>query len=280
MNEFEGFVEVPGGRIWTQAAGEGAGVVLIHAGIADARMWDPQWTALAAGHRVVRYDTRGFGRSETADVEFSNRADLVAVMDAAGIDRATLVGCSRGGVIALDTAIEHPDRVSGLAWVCGGLGGFEVEDTPEELALGHREEALYEARDWEGLADLDVEIWVDGIGQPAGRAPEGVRRLVRTMCLETYVQEKVAGRPIPLRPPAAERLAEIRVPVLAIVGSLDPRATSLAADAIVAGVEGARRIDVPGVAHLPSLERPDWFTSTLLDFLDRPDPASNTIRSS
>ena len=88
MSDFEGYVAVPGGRIWAQAAGEGTGVVLVHAGIADARMWDPQWEALAARHRVVRYDTRGFGRSETADVPFSNRADLVAVMDAAGLDRA------------------------------------------------------------------------------------------------------------------------------------------------------------------------------------------------
>ena len=151
--------------------------------------------------------------------------------------------------------------------MCGGLSGLEIEETPEERALGEREEALYEARDWEGQADLDIEIWVDGVGQPAGRAPESVRRLVRQMCLDTSLQEKVEGRPIRLDPPAVGRLDEIRVPLLAIVGELDLPSVSIAADALVDGVAGARRIDVPGVAHLPSLERPEWFTETLLAFL-------------
>lgn len=74
MTAFEGFVEVPGRRLWAEWTGDGTGVVLVHAGIADARMWDSHWAALAARHRVVRYDTRGFGRSETGDVPFSNRA--------------------------------------------------------------------------------------------------------------------------------------------------------------------------------------------------------------
>ena len=267
MTDFEGFVPVPGGRIWAQGSGSGRGVVLVHAGIADARMWDPQWDALAAGHRVVRYETRGFGRTETDDVEFSDRADLVAVMDAVGVERAAVVGCSRGGQIAVDAAIEHPDRFDALVWVCGGVSGLEIEETPEERALGEREEALYEAHDWAGQADLDVEIWVDGVGQPAGRAPESVRRLVRQMCLDTSLQEKVEGRPIRLDPPAVGRLGEIRVPLLAIVGELDLPSVAIAAGALVDGVAGARRIDVPGVAHLPSLERPEWFTETLLAFL-------------
>ncbi|MEO5965145.1 MAG: alpha/beta fold hydrolase [Candidatus Limnocylindrales bacterium] len=267
MSDFEGFVETNGARIWAQAAGDGPGVVLVHAGIADARMWDPQWSALAAGHRVVRYDCRGFGRTDTDDVAFSNRADLVAVMDATGVDRAVLVGCSRAGSIVIDTALEYPDRVAGIAWVCGGLSGSEVEDTPEELAMFERGEALVQVKDWAGLADLDVAIWIDGVGQPAGRAPAAVRDLVRTMCLETYEQEKVEGQPIVLDPPALERLGEIRVPVLAISGDLDMAATAIVAGQLVAAIPGARRIDLPGVSHLPSLERPEWFTETLLGFL-------------
>ena len=113
LERWQGYVDVPGGRLWTEVAGSGPGIVLVHAGVADARMWDPQWTGLAAGHRVVRYDTRGFGRTETDDVEFSNRADLVAVMDTAGLASAVLVGSSRGGSIVLDTALEFPGRVAG-----------------------------------------------------------------------------------------------------------------------------------------------------------------------
>lgn len=263
----EGFVAVPGGRLWAQWAGEGSGVVLAHAGIADARMWDPQWEALAARHRVVRYDLRGFGRSDVEHVTFSNRDDLVAVMDAAGLDRAVLVGCSRAGQIVVDTALEFPDRVAGVVWVCGGLSGSELEDTPEEQAVFARGEALEAAKDWAALADLDVAAWVDGIGQPAGRAPGPVRDLVRRMAFETYVQEKPYGDPIQLDPPAAGRLAELRMPLLAVVGLLDIAAVPATADLLVAEVAGARRLDAPGVAHLPSLERPEWFTDRLLEFL-------------
>jgi pimeloyl-ACP methyl ester carboxylesterase len=264
---FEGFVPVVGGRLWAQWAGEGAGVVLAHAGIADARMWDPQWEALTARHRVVRYDLRGFGRADVEPVAFSNRADLVAVMDAAGLERAVLVGCSRAGSIAVDTALEFPDRVSGIAWVCGGLAGTDMEDTPDEQASFARSEALEAAKDWAALADLDVEIWVDGIGQPSGRAPAAVRDLVRRMTYETYVQEKPYGDPVVLDPPAAARLGELRVPILAIVGLLDIAATAKTADMLVAGVSGARRVDLAEVAHLPNLEKPEWFTRTLLAFL-------------
>ena len=261
---FEGFVPVEGGRLWAQWAGEGTGVVLAHAGIADARMWDPQWDALAAAHRVVRYDLRGFGRADTTHTAFSNRADLVAVMDAADLDRAVLVGCSRAGSIVIDTALEFPDRVSGIVWVCGGLSGTDVEDLPEEQAVFARSEALEAAKDWAALADLDVEIWIDGIGQPAGRAPAAVRDLVRRMTYETYTQEKPYGDPVVLDPPAAARLDEIRVPLLAIAGLLDIAATATVADLLVAGVPGARRVNLPDAAHLPNLERPEGFTETLL----------------
>jgi pimeloyl-ACP methyl ester carboxylesterase len=266
-HEYEGFVPVVGGRLWAQWAGEGTGVVLAHAGIADARMWDPQWDALAARHRVVRYDLRGYGRADVEHVAFSNRADLVAVMDAAGLDRAVLVGCSRAGSIVIDTALEHPDRVSGIVWVCGGLSGWDAEDLPHEQAVFERSEALEAAKDWAALADLDVGTWVDGIGQPAGRAPAAVRELVRRMTFETYVQEKPYGDPIVLDPPAATRLGELRVPLLAIAGLLDIAATAALAGALVAGVPGARRLDLPDVAHLPNLEKPEWFTETLLAFL-------------
>jgi 3-oxoadipate enol-lactonase len=267
MSDFEGFVDVPGGRVWAQVAGEGPAVLLIHAGIADARMWDPQWAALTAGHRVARYDTRGFGRTDTDAVPFSNRADAIAVLDAAGIDRAVVVGCSRGGSIALDTAVEYPDRIRGVAWVCGGISGFDMEDSAELLALDEEEERLAEAKDWAKLADFDVRLWVDGVGQPEGRADAGVRELVRRMCLETYEQEKTEGQPIVLDPPAFARLDSLRVPLLAIVGLLDLEGSSIQADVLVDRVAGARRVDVPGVAHLPNLERPEWFTETLLGFL-------------
>ena len=102
-------VEVPGGRLSVRDEGAGPPIVLLHAGVADLRAWDDVVPPLiAAGYRAVRYDARGHGPSPTDDVAFSQRADLLAVLDALGIGRAALVGNSRGGMIALDTAIEAP----------------------------------------------------------------------------------------------------------------------------------------------------------------------------
>lgn len=267
MTEGEGWAEVAGGRLLYEVAGSGSGVVLAHAGIADMRQWDPQWAALTARHRVVRYDLRGFGRADVAETRFSNRADLIAVMDAAGLDRAVLVGCSRAGSIVIDTALEYPDRVSGLAWVCGGISGSEGENTAVEQAEFEKGEALEEAKDWAAAAEHDAEIWVDGFGQAPGRAPAAARDAIRTMAYETYIQEKPYGDTIVLDPPAVGRLAEITVPTLVIVGLLDESLTVANAGVLAAAVPGARRIDLPDVAHMPSLERPDWFTETLLEFL-------------
>jgi len=270
------WVPVPGGRLWAQAAGSGAGVVLMHAGIADARMWDPQWEALVASHRVVRFDLRGFGRAEVEHVAFSNREDALAVMDAAGLDRAVLVSCSRAASIAIDTALEFPDRVTGVVWVCGGLSGLELEEAvaTELDRFDEQEEALIEAKDWAGAAELAARVWVDGPREPAGSGPVVVRELVRTMCFDTYAAELAYGDPVELDPPAVGRLSEIRVPLLAIVGGRDPLATARTADVLVGGVAGARRIDRADVAHLPNLEQPAWFTETLLAFLAEVDGAA------
>ena len=178
-------------------------------------------------------------------------------MDAAGLDRAVLVGCSRAGSIVH----RHRARVSG-----SGLGprlGLR-----RDQRLRGREHARRAGRvrararpsrrpkDWAAAADHDVAIWVDGFGQPAGRAPAAARDAIRTMAYETYVQEKPYGDTIVLDPPAIGRLGELRLPVLVITGGLDESSTWAGADVLVAAVPGARRIDLPDVAHMPSLERP------------------------
>jgi 3-oxoadipate enol-lactonase len=157
----ERFIDVPGGRLCVVEEGDGPPVVLVHAGIVDLRAWDAFVPHLVVGgFRVVRYDTRGWGRSTTAEVDFSNRADLVAVLDACGIGRAALVGNSRGGQIAFDTAIEFPDRVIAVVGVGAGLGGFEGHPTAEEIAL-------FEEMD--RLESADATAWIPRFARPCGR---------------------------------------------------------------------------------------------------------------
>jgi pimeloyl-ACP methyl ester carboxylesterase len=265
-------VPVPGGHLHVVDGGAPSDppIVLLHASIADLRAWDEVVPPLmAAGYRVIRYEARGFGQSTTEDVEFSNRADLVAVLDALAIDRAALVGNSRGGQIAFDSAIEFPERVVAVVGVGAGLGGFEGDATPQEQALFEEMDALESADvpDPAAIADIDVRVWVDGPGQPATRVPEAIRERVRAMDAPNYAPGHVAGQPIPLDPPAVTRLADLRCPVLAIAGALDVSDVAQTARHLEAEAPDGRAEILPDVAHMIGMEIPDELARHIVAFL-------------
>src|SRR5271156_4735461 len=106
-------------------AGRGSAVVLVHAGLADRRMWDHQFGALSQRHRVIRYDWRGYGESSDAAGEIARHEDLLALMDALRVDQAALIGCSFGGATALDVALAAPARVTALGLICSAMSGHE-----------------------------------------------------------------------------------------------------------------------------------------------------------
>src|SRR6266480_2049232 len=124
-----GFLEVENGRLYFEVAGEGPAVVLIHAGLWDSRIWEDQFTAFADRHTVLRYDLRGFGRSSRFDRPFSARQDLADLMGFLGMERASLVGASIGGALAVDFTLERPEMVGALVLVGAGLSG---DDTPDD----------------------------------------------------------------------------------------------------------------------------------------------------
>jgi pimeloyl-ACP methyl ester carboxylesterase len=271
----EAIVPVPGGHLFAVDEGDGPPVVLLHAGIVDLRAWDALVPLLVdRGLRVVRYDARGYGRSTTEDVEFSNRADLVAVLDACAIGRACLVGNSRGGMIALDTAAEHPERVAAIVLLGASIGGYDAPATAAEEALFAEMERLEEAGDPEATADFDVRLWVDGPGQPPDRVPAAIREAVRAMDLEVGDPTRARGRPIPLRPPVNDRLADLTMPILALAGALDVSDVWAAALRLRDACPDARAELVPGVAHLIAMEDPALVADRVADVVERAGPFS------
>jgi len=267
-----GVVEVDGGRIYYEVEGAGHPLLLIHGGLGSLRMWDEQAPAFARRYRVIRYDTRGFGRTETGDVEFSNRADAAAVLDHLGAASAHLVGQSRGGIIALDFVIDYPARADAFVSVAGGVGGYQPQ-FPEGIDRPPWDEmeALWESKQWGRLAELETQVWVDGWGQPATRVDAGLRQRVHDWILATYQAEKPEGKPQPLDPPAAERLAEVRAPTLVMVGEVDEPGGVAAGRHLAASVSRARLVEFPGVAHMIQLEAPERFNRLALDFLAKVD---------
>jgi 3-oxoadipate enol-lactonase len=266
MTHETGFLETNGARIAYDVEGAGEPVVLIHAGVANRSMWDDQVAALRDRYRVIRYDTRGYGETETAAVPFSNRADIVALLDHIDERSAHVIGVSRGGMIALDFTLEFPDRVRTLTVAGGGIGGYESPDEAPPETFEEPERYL-EAKDWEALTEWETAYWADGPGQPADRAPE-VRARVHAWVLENYRAEKEEGQPQPLDPPAITRLADLRAPLLVLFGSLDDPGTNGSMRHLAASVPGSRLEVFDGAAHLMNLEQPERFNRVLGEFLD------------
>lgn len=259
------FVEVPGGRLWSETVGSGSDVVLVHPGLWDARTWEPQVPVLTeAGYRVTRYDLRGYGRSSRLTGEpYSNVRDLVAVLDAAGIERAVVVGCSMGGEVVLDLALVHPERVRALVVAASVPSGFDA--TPEEEAWWAERmtpiQAAIEAGEHERAEDLRLEMWAPlGTDDPAGAA---IRAIAFDNLHELVMDESAAES---VEPPAAGRLHEIAVPTLVLIAEHDPPFMRRGGELIAEGVPGARvaRLDTD---HVMNLRSPEAFDAILLGFL-------------
>ncbi|CAN5797003.1 alpha/beta hydrolase [soil metagenome] len=268
MQTDSGFVPVPGGRVYYEVEGSGPPLLLVHGGLGSLRMWDEQVPVFAEHYRVIRYDTRGYGRSETDDVPFSNRADAAAVLAHVGATSCHLIGQSRGGSIALDFALERPDLVDSLVSVAGNAGGSEPE-LPEgvEAPPWDEMERLWEAKDWEALAELETQVWVDGWGQPSDRVSPALRNRVHDWILATYRAEKSEGQPQPLDPPAAQRLDELNIPLLVVTGTSDEPVSVANTRQLARSVRGARLEEFEGVAHMVQLEQPERFNRLVLEFL-------------
>ncbi len=266
----QGFVKVEGGELYYEVASTGPVLVFIHAGIADCTMWDDQFAVFAQHYRVIRYDTRGFGKSKTDSVSFSNRQDLADLLKHLGVTRAAVIGLSRGGTIAVDFTLEHPEIVEALVVVGAGVGGYEYQPTSDdgvETKLFAAMENAEQEKDYARVVELDLQVWVDGPRQPPGRTPAAVRERVRAMDASNYTRKDGDAKPQPLQPPAVGRLGEIRVPTLVIVGDFDTMDTQASADLLAHGIPGSTKVAFHGVAHMVNMEQPEKFNQTVLDFL-------------
>jgi pimeloyl-ACP methyl ester carboxylesterase len=129
-------------------------------------------------------------------------------------------------------------------------------------------ERMLESHDWDGISEWETAYWVDGPGQPADRVDPAIRGRVHDWILSNYRAEKEEGKPEPLDPPAWQRLDQLRVPLLVIVGTLDDAGTVESCRQLAARVPGARLEVFEGAAHMTNLEQPDRFNQVLRGFLD------------
>lgn len=246
-------------------AGEGPTLLLLHSGVCDRRMWEPQWPALLeAGYRVIRCDFRGFGQTPVADHPYSDADDVAELLRHLGIERAALVGSSYGGQVAMELAARHPDMITALALLCSAAPGHVPSDALRSFA--EREDALLEAGDIAGATELNVETWL------GPEADDAVREHVGRMQRHAFDVQLAATEAF--APTHAEvDLSLIKAPCLALSGGQDLPDFHDIATRLPQQLPDARHHELPWAGHLPNLERPAEVTDLLTRFLRQTAPA-------
>ena len=266
MQKQTGFVALQDARLYFEITGAGSPVLLLHAGIADHRMWDAQCAELAKQFRLIVPDLRGYGLSNTENLPFRHSEDVHALIQHLELDTVSVAGCSIGGRVALDLAITHPEDVGALILVAPGLRGYDYKDE-ETLAKDAILEELIASDKREEAADMLVDIWVVGLHRSRAAVSSGIRSLVRGMILDNF--DAVADR---FQETTAEhdmisRLSDIDKPTLIIVGNRDLPDMQAISKLIVEKIPGAKRLVIPGTAHFPNLEKASLFNRAVAQFL-------------
>lgn len=243
--------------------------VFLHAGVADRRMWDPLWASLTAHRDALRLDLRGFGEStERPAGSLSPVDDVVDTLDGLGIGPCHLVGASFGAGVAVEVALTRPDLVESLL-LCAPGGSLIAEATSELRAFFDAERSALTRGDLDDAVEANLTWWVDGPRRDAGGVDPVVRDLVGRMQRRAFELTSEWGdlEEKDLDPPALERLADVQAPTLILVGALDVDAIVDTARRVSRGIPGARCLEWPDTAHLPSMERPADFLRLLDNWL-------------
>jgi len=227
--------------------GDGAAVLLVHAGVCDARMWGPQLADLGPDHRVIAPDLRGYGETPLeVGAKYSDAGDLLDLLDELGLDQVAVVGASYGANVVLQAASRAPERFSRLVLLAPPV--FTLPRTDDLLAFGAEEDRLLEAGDVDGATDLNVRSWL------GPEADDEARELVRVMQKRAFEVQIAAGdvenEDYEVRPEL------ITAPVKLFTGAHDFRFFDDSAAYLVESLPDVEHVELPWAGHLPTLERP------------------------
>ncbi len=252
-------LEVGADSLWLEdTGGAGLPLVLMHPGITDSDVWD-RTMPLLSGHRVIRFDRRGFGRSPVATEAFRPVDDLVAVLDACGVERAHLVGNSMGGETSLALAVTAPERVASMTLMCPGIGGYPWPDPrPAALETYGRYKAAHEAGDIDAMAAISLQEWC------ASGADDYLRKQLRDTTRADIAQAELEQP----NPEQWEDASGITVPTTVIAGELDPP------DSLQASLDLAARIPDAALVrmdtdHVPQYRDPEAVVAVVEDTIGR-----------
>ena len=262
-----GYVPLNGTDLYFETKGAGKALLLIHAGVADRRMWDHQFEEFSKSHFVIRCDLRGFGQTGNRPAEFAHYEDIADLLRYLQVESVYIIGASFGGSVAIDFALAHPEMVTALVLAAPALGGYRFE-SPEILNFFEAEDQALEANDAASATTLNLKMWVDGFDRQPGDVSAEMRERVREMQFNVFSQAQgEGGTEKKLSPPAMDRLHKIACPTLVMIGEHDAAEFRSIADQIARQIPNARHVIIPGTAHLPNMEKPEEFNRLVLVFL-------------
>ena len=242
--------------------GSGPAIVLIHGHPFSRRMWTGQLDALSDEFRVVAPDLPGYGESPARGATITPRglADaVVELMEALGIERATVVGLSLGGLVAMEFGLGNADRVDGLVLTATTA----APRTPEEAAMRR---ATAEGLERDGMLDHALEMAGRLFGPAARREPALVLPILETMLTTSPAGAAAALRGRAERPAYHELLGDLRVPSLVLAGDADFFSTAEITAQLVAALPDPEVVILPGIGHMPNLEAPEAFDRAVRTF--------------
>ncbi|MEU4172925.1 alpha/beta fold hydrolase [Streptomyces sp. NPDC026665] len=253
------------GHLSYGTAGEGPPVVLVHAGVADHRMWDAVVPALAERHTVIRYDLRGFGESAPPRAPFSETDDLRRLLDHLGHERVRLVGASWGGRVALDFTLTHPQRVHSLAMLAAPWPRYHWSE--DMIAYDEAVTAALKAGDLDAAVQINLDMWLRGPARGWDDVADGLADRLCGAVRTSLVNQDIVGQHS--QGPAAGDLTGVCVPTLVGVGKLDVADFQDIARRYAAEIPGATLVEFAGAAHLIALDAPTELNAALAPFLTR-----------
>jgi 3-oxoadipate enol-lactonase len=257
-----GYVQVDGGRLFYEAAGQGPVIIMIHDGLLHRETWNAQFAAFARHYRVIRWDRRGYGRSSTPTTPFSQLDDLYAVIKALKVERTALLGCSAGGLLAIHFALDHPQMVTALVLVGPIVTGLGFSD--HFTSRGNRAIPRSDA-----TVDQRIEYWTSKDPWIMSSESIAAKQTMRALLTANRQNLEGTGQQLARWPdqPALGRLSQIKVPTLLVVGESDIPDVHTHVGAIQAGIAGSKRVVLNHSGHLPHVEVPEAFNEVVLGFL-------------
>ena len=256
-------------KIYVEEQGIGNALILLHGGHMDHRMWESQVNKFKDSYRVITIDMRGNGMTENGPSDYQNAEAMLEVMKYLGIDKASFVGLSMGGIAAIDFTLAHPDKVDKLVLASSGVIGWTHIYT--DFGLLHYNRAMSEAKikgDTAAYIDNFVKAWTDG----SQRTPEQVNPEVRALTSQLVTENVKKGKwqyfPFfTVDPTQMKRLSSIKLPTLLITGDKDMKDVSIISDEMQKLITGSKRLVISDAGQMVNLEQPEKFNEAVLKFL-------------